>query len=105
MTQVFAEFGEVDSTRIVYDRDSGRSKGFGYVEFKSDEAAQAALDKANSDGIEISGRYVNLDRAQKRQQRPSFGNSGGNNFAKSEPGQPQKTVFVKNLSWDSTGKQ
>lgn len=70
----FAEFGQVDSARVIMDRDSGRSKGFGFVEMASDEDAERAINEMN--GREFSGRTVNVSEA--RPQAPREG--GGRGF-------------------------
>lgn len=77
----FEQVGEVESARVITDRDTGRSKGFGFVEF-TDEANN---DKAVSDldGKELDGRAINVGIARPREERPrrDFNNdrSGGNN--------------------------
>lgn len=60
LESAFQEFGEVTSVRIPTDRDSGRKKGFGYVEFADAEAVQKAIDAS---GMEICGRSVRIDKA------------------------------------------
>ncbi len=70
---MFASFGTVESARIVTDRDSGRSKGFGFVEMSSDEEAQAAIEKLN--GTEQSGRAINVSEA--KPMAPREGGGGG----------------------------
>ena len=70
LEQAFAEYGEIVSVVIVKDRDSGRSRGFGFVEFADEESAQKA--KQALDGKEVKGRALRIDEAreQKREQRP-----------------------------------
>ncbi|MGL5261456.1 MAG: RNA recognition motif domain-containing protein [Bacteroides sp.] len=74
---VFEEYGEVSSARIIMDRDTNRSKGFGFVEMEDDAAAQNAIDEL--DGAEIEGRTIAVSVAKPRTERParSFNNRGG----------------------------
>jgi RNA recognition motif-containing protein len=79
---LFVEIGSVTSAKVIFDRDTGRSKGFGFVEMESDEDAKAAIDKLN--GSDVNGRslVVNEARPQEpRGERRSFGgNSGGGGY-------------------------
>lgn len=72
----FAKHGEVARASIVKDRDSGRSKGFGFVEMPDSEAAKKAIDACN--GLEIDGRALRVNEARPREDRPSRGPRGGN---------------------------
>ena len=69
----FSEVGEVLSAKIITDRDTGRSKGFGFVEMATDELAQDAINKLN--GKELNGRPVNVTIA--KPQGPRTGGGGG----------------------------
>ena len=71
----FAQHGEVLSARIVTDRETGRSKGFAFVEMAEDEAANAAIDALN--GAEYLGRTLTVNEARPREDRPG-GFGGGN---------------------------
>ena len=74
----FSEFGELVSAIVVKDRVSGRSRGFGFVEFTDDESAQKAKEEMN--GKEISGRPLRVDEArEQRQSRGSDDGGGGYN--------------------------
>ncbi len=73
LQDMFSEFGQVESANVIMDRDSGRSKGFGFVEMGSDEAAQTAIQKLN--GQEMSGRALNVSEA--KPQEPRSGGGGG----------------------------
>jgi len=64
LQQVFSPFGEVASAKIIKDRDSGRSKGFGFVEMVNESEAQAAIDKLN--GSEVDGRNIKVNIAKPR---------------------------------------
>ena len=65
----FAAVGTVVSAKVIMDRDTNRSKGFGFVEMSSDEEAKAAIEQL--DGKELSGRAVNVSEARPREERPS----------------------------------
>lgn len=69
---LFAEFGEVVSANIITDRDSGRSKGFGFVEMSEKNEGIKAISKLN--GMEVNGREIKVNEAQ---QKPSGGGGGG----------------------------
>jgi RNA recognition motif-containing protein len=76
----FDPIGEVASARVITDRDSGRSKGFGFVEFVNEEDNQKAIDQLN--GKELDGRAINVGLARPKEDRPKrdFNNDrGGNN--------------------------
>lgn len=75
LTQVFSEFGTVDTANVIMDRDSGRSKGFAFIEMSSDSAAMTAIEKLN--GMELSGRAMNISEAKPQERRSSGGSRGG----------------------------
>jgi RNA recognition motif-containing protein len=76
---LFAEYGKVVSARVATDRDTGRSKGFGFVEMEDDEAAQKAI--AALDGKEFEGRTIVVNVARPREDRPqNRGGFGGGGF-------------------------
>jgi cold-inducible RNA-binding protein len=74
LAQFFASAGTVVSAKVIMDRDSGRSKGFGFVEMSTDDEAKAAI--AQLDGKELGGRPVNVSEARPRPERSDrdFGN-------------------------------
>lgn len=72
LTEMFSQVGAVDSVRLITDRESGRSKGFGFVEMSSDEAAETAVNEIN--GKELQGRKLNVSEA--RPQEPRSGGGG-----------------------------
>lgn len=76
LSQVFSEFGTVDSANVITDRESGRSKGFGFVEMSTDDEAAAAISKLN--GQDLGGRAMNISEA--KPQAPRTGGGGGGNF-------------------------
>lgn len=79
LKDAFAAAGTVVSAKVIMDRDTGRSKGFGFVEMSSEEEAKHAIDMFN--GKEIDGRAVAVSEARPREDRParSFGGNGGGN--------------------------
>jgi len=77
LREFFATIGPVASARVVTDRDSGRSKGFGFVEFENEEDNQKAVDQL--DGKELDGRTINVSLARPREERPRRDFNGGGN--------------------------
>ena len=75
LEELFAPFGKVDSATVVEDRDTGRSKGFGFVEMSSDAEAQAAIQ--GLDGKECDGRTLKVNEARPREDRGGGGGGGG----------------------------
>jgi cold-inducible RNA-binding protein len=73
LQQHFAEFGSIQSAKVMTDRDSGRSKGFGFVEMSSDAEAQAAISGMN--GKSVDGRDMVVNEA--RPMEPRTGGGGG----------------------------
>jgi len=72
---LFAEQGKVVSAAVIKDRDSGQSKGFGFVEMEDDATAKKAIDALN--GYELSGRKIMVNEARPQEDRRPGGNSGG----------------------------
>jgi RNA recognition motif-containing protein len=75
LEQIFGESGTVQSANIIEDRDTGRSRGFGFVEMSSKEEAQAAI--ASLNGKEIDGRALTVNEAKPREDRGGGGGGGG----------------------------
>jgi hypothetical protein len=76
LLQAFSQFGSVTSAKVMMDRETGRSKGFGFVEMGSDAEAQSAINGMN--GQPIDGRAVVVNEARPREDRPGgFGGGGG----------------------------
>jgi cold-inducible RNA-binding protein len=67
LAQIFGEAGAVESARVITERDTGRSKGFGFVEMATDEDAKKAIDTLN--GKEIEGRAITVNEARPREER------------------------------------
>lgn len=74
LSQAVAQYSEVLSARIATDRETGRSRGFGFVEVPADNA-QAVIDALN--GAEWAGRALTVNEAKPREDRPAGGNRGG----------------------------
>ncbi len=79
LQQTFSEFGSVSSAKVMMERDTGRSKGFGFVEMGSDAEAQAAIQGMN--GQSLGGRSVTVNEARPMEARPprsgGYGGGGG----------------------------
>lgn len=80
--QHFAQFGAVDSAKVIMDKETGRSKGFGFVEMSDDTSADVAIEKVH--GYEMSGRALNVSEARPQAPRESRNfnqrSSGGRSF-------------------------
>lgn len=72
---LFSKYGEVETARIITDRDTGRSKGFAFVEMSTDLQASAAIEKLN--GTDFSGRSINVCEAKPMVPRENRGGSRG----------------------------
>lgn len=79
LSEIFSEFGTVASSNVITDRDTGRSKGFGFVEMSAPNEAQAAMDKLN--GRDLGGRALNISEAKPQERRT--GGGGGFNSRRS----------------------
>ncbi len=75
LKELFEEYGEVSSARIISDKYSDRSKGFGFVEMPDDEAARQAIEALND--TEVMGRTIVVNEARERKERPGGGGFGG----------------------------
>ena len=82
----FAEYGEVSSARVITDKFTGKSRGFGFVEMPNDEAARKAI--AELDGGRVEGREIKVAEARPREER---GNGGGG----------EKRSFSRNNSYNN----
>ncbi|MBI5092318.1 MAG: RNA-binding protein [Candidatus Hydrogenedentes bacterium] len=81
LTQAFGAFGKVDSARIIMDKATGRSKGFGFVEMPNAAEGQAAIDGINN--TDIKGRAVKVNEARPKEEggdRPRGGGGGGRSY-------------------------
>src|SRR5437762_4473002 len=78
LEQLFSEFGQVKDATVVQDRDTGRSKGFGFVEMNDNGQAQAAITALNEK--EIDGRRLTVNEARPREERGGGGGGGGRGY-------------------------
>ena len=69
LNDAFSQYGAVSSAKVMMDRDTGRSKGFGFVEMSSDAEAQAAINGLN--GQPVAGRAIVVNEARPREERPA----------------------------------
>lgn len=83
LSSLFEQVGQVDSVNIITDRDTGRSKGFGFVEMGNEEADKAI---AQFNGTEVNGRALTVNEARPREDRSSGGGRGGYGGGRSNGG-------------------
>ena len=76
LREAFSQYGQVDDVRVIEDRGTGRSKGFGFVEMANDTEARKAIEELN--GSSLQGRDIKVNEARPREERPSRGGGGGN---------------------------
>lgn len=81
LQQLFAQAGTVESASVVEDRDTGRSRGFGFVEMSSKEEGEAVIAQFN--GKEVGGRALTVNEAKPRENRGGGGFGGGNGGGRS----------------------
>lgn len=74
LAEAFAQVGSVVSAKVIMDRETGRSKGFGFVEMSSDDEAKAAVEKLND--TDLSGRSIIVNEARPQEDRPRGGGGG-----------------------------
>jgi RNA recognition motif-containing protein len=75
LEELFSAHGTVESAKVITDRMTGRSRGFGFVEMSSQEEAQAAIDKLN--GSDLEGRSLTVNEAKPQEPRGGGGGGGG----------------------------
>jgi RNA recognition motif-containing protein len=80
LNELFAQAGTVDSAAVIRDRDSGRSKGFGFVEMGTEEEAQAAINQFN--GQEFQGRTISVNVARPKAEGGGFRPRNGGGFGR-----------------------
>ncbi len=84
LREFFAPYGEVTSAKIINDRETGRSRGFGFVEMSDDAASKKAIDELN--GADVDGRTINVTEAKPKEKKSfggGFGKSGDYNNSRS----------------------
>ncbi|MDR2057303.1 MAG: RNA-binding protein [Dysgonamonadaceae bacterium] len=82
LSNLFEEYGVITSAKVITDRQSGRSKGYGFVEIDDDEAANKAIAELN--GAEYDGRTISVSEARPREERPrrEFNNYRGGGYSR-----------------------
>ena len=78
LESLFSQYGTVQSAQIIVDRDTNRSKGFGFVEMATDDEALKAISELN--GREMQGRRLNVNEARPQERRDGGGGGGGGGF-------------------------
>jgi RNA recognition motif-containing protein len=84
LRQLFEEYGEVSSAKVITDRYTGRSRGFGFVEMPDNEAAQKAVNELNQ--AEYDGKVITVNEARPREDRPARSGHGGGDRRRSGGG-------------------
>ena len=74
----FTEYGEVSSAKIIMDRETNRSRGFGFVEMSNDEAAKKAI--AGLDGTDVDGRTIKVSEARQKDDKPAYRDGGNKSY-------------------------
>ena len=75
LEELFKQHGQVDSAKVITDRDTGRSRGFGFVEMEDDEEGSKAIEATN--GTEMDGRTLTVNKAKPKAKRERGGGGGG----------------------------
>ncbi|XP_073284140.1 glycine-rich RNA-binding protein 2, mitochondrial-like [Primulina huaijiensis] len=75
LRDAFSSFGDVVEAKVITDRDTGKSRGFGFVNYSSDDSANSAL--SAMDGQQLNGRNIRVSHAEERAPRSNYNNSGG----------------------------
>ena len=82
LANLFEEFGEVSSAKVIMDRETGKSRGFAFVEMANEEEGQRAIDELN--GVEYDQKVISVSVARPRAEEPSYGgNRGGGGYGSS----------------------
>lgn len=101
ISDYFSKFGKVVNVKVLYDKQTGKAKGLGFVEFSSKDEAESVVNQASS--LELDGRNLQVSFSNQRDARPARDNEGGNReFVRREnTSGPSNTVFVGNLSFQT----
>jgi len=99
--EYFGKYGTVENVKIVYDRETGKSRGFGFVKFATRKEAQACLNDASN--INVDGRQVTMTFSNEKPEKPAGGFSGGNQRGGNNNfGGEKFSIFVGNLGFRTT---
>ena len=93
LKEFFTEYGEVTSAKVITDKFTGKSRGFGFVEMPNDEAAKKAITEL--DGGRVEGREIKVAEARPREERSSNGGNAGNG------GGGERRSFSRNNSYNN----
>ena len=93
LQKLFSQAGTVESATVIEDRETGRSRGFGFVEMASKEAGETAIAQFNE--TEVDGRALKVNEAKPREPRSGFGGTGSNSFG-SGRGRKEESGFGGN---------
>lgn len=91
LNEIFSEFGQVTSAKIIMDRETGNSKQFGFVEMSDDDAALVAIERLNE--TEVDGNRIVVKKAKPREEMSSAGNGGYGNRNRSYRPRPQSGSY------------
>lgn len=75
LEEAFARFGEITEAKVITDRDSGRSRGFGFVTFTDEDAGNKAIEEMN--GTQLDGREITVNQAREKRRDDRGGGGGG----------------------------
>ena len=78
LREFFNKFGEVSSAKVIMDKETSRSRGFGFVEMSDDEASKKAI--AELDGTTVEGRTIKVTEARQREEKPAYRNNRETNY-------------------------
>ena len=81
LANLFEEFGEVSSAKVIMDRETGKSRGFAFVEMANEEEGQRAIDELN--GVEHDQKVISVSVARPRAEKPSYGGNRGGGYGSS----------------------
>lgn len=97
LKEFFAAIGEVERAKVATDRDTGRSRGFGFVTYVNDDDNQKAIDQLN--GKELDGRTINVNLARPKEDRPAGDRGGNRNFGGNRDGHNGGGNAFRQRSW------
>ena len=81
LRQLFADYGEITSAKVIMDRETGKSRGFAFVEMANEEEGQKAIDELN--GVEYDQKVISVSVARPRAEKPAYGGNRGGGYGNS----------------------